>query len=98
MQASQPSVSVSLQDFEIVSLIGKGSFGEVFLVLKKDGVDKGTAYAMKAMNKQEIIRLSYVEYTMTERAILGEVHHPFLTDLKYAFQNEHSLYFILEYC
>lgn len=35
---------------------------------------------------------------MTEKAILSELNHPFLVKLKECFQDEHKLYFILEYC
>ena len=59
--------NVSKNDFETISVIGKGSYGKVTLVKKKD---TGQLYALKALKKAEIIRRNQVEHTMTERRIL----------------------------
>jgi serine/threonine protein kinase len=56
----------------MISVIGKGSYGKVMLVKKKD---TGQRYAMKVLKKEEIIRRNQVEHTMTERRILvSEIH------------------------
>lgn len=59
--------SVTKKDFEMISVIGKGSYGKVMLVKKKD---TGQLYALKVLKKAEIIRRNQVEHTMTERRIL----------------------------
>lgn len=59
--------NVTKNDFETISVIGKGSYGKVTLVKKKD---TGMLYALKALKKAEIIRRNQVEHTMTERRIL----------------------------
>lgn len=51
----------------MISVIGKGSYGKVMLVKKKDS---GQLYALKVLKKAEIIRRNQVEHTMTERRIL----------------------------
>ena len=51
----------------MLSVIGKGSYGKVLLVQKKDN---GELYAMKVLKKSEILRRNQVEHTMTERKIL----------------------------
>lgn len=51
----------------MISVIGKGSFGKVVLVKKKD---TGQLYALKVLKKAEIIKRNQVEHTMTERRIL----------------------------
>ena len=76
---------VTKRDFEILSVLGKGAYGKVFLVKKKQGSDKGKTYAMKTLKKQEIVKLKQVENTMTERRILERVDHPFLVKMIYAF-------------
>lgn len=58
---------VSKKDFETITVIGKGSYGQVVLVRK---IDSGKLYAMKVLKKEEIIKRNQVEHTMTERRIL----------------------------
>ena len=64
-------------------LIGKGSFGKVFLVREKMS-DK--LFAMKVLKKQHIINNNQVEHTKTERSVLGYVRHPYIVGLNMAFQ------------
>eukprot|EP01138_Halocafeteria_seosinensis_P012455 gb/GECG01012727.1/.p1 GENE.gb/GECG01012727.1/~~gb/GECG01012727.1/.p1 ORF type:complete len:678 (+),score=85.63 gb/GECG01012727.1/:1-2034(+) len=86
---------IGLEDFELVKVIGKGSFGKVLLVRKKD--DRKTM-AMKILSKPNIIKRKQVEHTKTERRVLGYTKHPFLVQLHYAFQSRDKLYFLLDYC
>jgi serine/threonine protein kinase len=58
---------ITKKDFEMISVIGKGSYGKVMLVKKRD---TGMLYALKVLKKAEIIRRNQVEHTMTERRIL----------------------------
>ena len=51
----------------MLSVIGKGSYGKVLLVRKKDS---GQLYAIKVLKKSELHRRNQVERTMTERRIL----------------------------
>jgi len=90
-----PLKKVSLEDFELVRVIGKGSFGKVTLVRKKSDT---RLYAMKVLAKQNIIKRKQVEHTRTERNVLGKLNHPFIVKLHYAFQTEAKLYFVLDYC
>ncbi|OQR81359.1 RPS6 protein kinase, partial [Thraustotheca clavata] len=86
---------VTLDDFHLIKVIGKGSFGKVLLVRKKD---TGVVYAMKVLRKENIIKRNQVEHTRTERHVLGYVRHPFIVGLNYAFQTAEKLYFVLDYC
>lgn len=61
---------ITKKDFEMISVIGKGSYGKVMLVKKKDS---GQLYALKVLKKAEIIRRNQVEHTMTERRILVSI-------------------------
>ena len=74
--------TVSKNDFDMISVLGQGSYGKVLLVQKKDN---GNLYAMKILKKSEIIRRNQFEHTMTERRILEKVKHPFITQMFYAF-------------
>ena len=63
-------------------MIGRGSFGKVFLV-KKRGTDE--VYAMKSLRKDVIIEFDQVESTRLEKDILLQADHPFLVGMSYVF-------------
>jgi hypothetical protein len=85
---------VTVDDFDLLKVIGKGSFGKVFLVCKKGGVDDGATYAMKALRKDVLLKRNQIEHTKTERTILESVDHPFIVCLRYAFQSREKLYLV----
>lgn len=89
------NLKVGPSDFEALSLLGKGSFGEVFLVRK---ADTSELYAMKVLRKNKIMGQNLVRYAMTERNIMSFLKHPFIVSLKFAFQTSDKLYLILDYC
>lgn len=76
--------------FEMLRMIGKGSFGKVFQVKMKGYGDDGDSddgiYAMKVMRKDTIIKNNHVDYMRAERDILTKVEHPFIVQLRYSFQ------------
>ncbi|PWA79519.1 cGMP-dependent kinase, Protein kinase [Artemisia annua] len=94
-------------DFEIMRVIGKGSFGKVFQVRRRDrsvvngdggdGVIGDGIYAMKVMRKDTIIKNNHVDYMKAERDILTKVVHPFVVQLRYSFQTKTKLYLILDF-
>lgn len=85
--------------FEILRLVGRGAFGKVFLVRKKDdvGLGEGEVFAMKVMKKEVIIRKNQVEYMQAERDILTKITHPFIVRLRYSFQTKSKLYLVLDF-
>jgi len=85
---------VGLEDFELLKVIGKGSFGQVLQVRKKD---TGKIYAMKVLNKKTIIERMEIEHTRTEKNILQKLVHPFLVNLNYSFQTPDKLFFIMDH-
>ncbi|KAL0974394.1 hypothetical protein UPYG_G00219870 [Umbra pygmaea] len=84
------------RQFELLKVLGQGSFGKVFLVRKVIGPDAGQLYAMKVLKKASLKVRDRVR-TKMERDILVEVNHPFIVKLHYAFQTEGKLYLILEF-
>ena len=82
--------AVTLEDFEVLRVIGKGSFGKVFLVQRRD--EKGTVYAMKVLKKDFVKQRRQIEHTRTERKVLGTVRHPFIVAMHFAFQTPSKLY------
>lgn len=65
----------TLDDFELLKIIGKGSYGKVTLVRKKE---TGRLFAMKSLSKPNVKRRNQVEHTKTERRVLGRTKHPFI--------------------
>lgn len=90
--SKKPTVTTS--DFTLLKVIGVGSYGKVMLVKKKDN---NNIYAMKVLEKQNIINRNQVDHTNTERSILEVVTHPFIVTLRYAFQTKQKLFFVLDY-
>ncbi|XP_024408012.2 ribosomal protein S6 kinase alpha-2 isoform X3 [Desmodus rotundus] len=82
--------------FELLKVLGQGSYGKVFLVRKVAGPDAGQLYAMKVLKKATLKVRDRVRSKM-ERDILAEVNHPFIVKLHYAFQTEGKLYLILDF-
>ncbi|KAF8901721.1 kinase-like domain-containing protein [Gymnopilus junonius] len=78
------------RDFEFLKLIGRGTFGKVFQVRKRD---TKRIYAMKVLSKKEIVAKKEVAHTIGERKILQcSLESPFLVGLKFSFQTDTDLY------
>jgi p90 ribosomal S6 kinase len=82
--------------FELLKVLGEGSFGKVFLVRKVVGADNGRLYAMKVL-KKATLKVRDRHRTKMERNILVDVEHPFIVKLHYAFQTAGKLYLILDF-
>jgi len=93
--STAPVSMPTLDSFKMIKVVGKGSFGKVFLVREKRTSEM---FALKVLKKDNIIRRNQVEHTRTERSVLGYVKHPFIVGLKMAFQSRDKLYFVLDYC
>jgi serum/glucocorticoid-regulated kinase 2 len=88
---------LTVADFDLLKIVGKGAFGKVMLVRKKNSNDEGKVYAMKVLKKDVIAQKGQIEHTKSERDILFEVRHPFIVRLRYAFQSEDKLYLVTDY-
>ena len=86
---------ISLKDFICLAQLGKGSFGQVYLVEKINTKEK---FAMKVLNKEKILRQNLLKYAIAERNILSNNNHPFIVKLNYSFQTSSKLFLIMEYC
>uniref|UniRef100_A0A8C5QIE1 non-specific serine/threonine protein kinase n=1 Tax=Leptobrachium leishanense TaxID=445787 RepID=A0A8C5QIE1_9ANUR len=91
---SKPKHKVTMNEFEYLKLLGKGTFGKVILVKEKA---TGRYYAMKILKKEVIVAKDEVAHTLTENRVLQNSRHPFLTALKYSFQTHDRLCFVMEY-
>lgn len=135
--------SMTVDDFQLLRVVGRGAFGKVMLVKKKkkpattrakvaasmsgfsghsrgeyhsastlggsmrptttppttssDTRGGGRVYAMKVIKKAAVFAKNQVEHTKTERRILEGVDHPFAVKLRYAFQTDTKLFFVMDY-
>lgn len=85
---------LTLEDFQIISVLGKGTFGKVYLTKLKTN-DK--LYAIKAIRKDILIETDQVEATKLERDILLKCNHEFLLGMDFVFQNDLRLYFVMPF-
>lgn len=80
----------------LFQVLGKGSFGKVMLVKKKDD-PTGQLYALKTLRKAALVKRNQLAHTSTERTILQRIHNPFLVHLQFAFQTTDKLYMVLDF-
>ncbi|CAH6721018.1 serine/threonine-protein kinase Ypk1p [[Candida] jaroonii] len=86
--------SLSIEEFDLLKVIGKGSFGKVMQVIKKDTKQ---IYALKTIRKQHIISRMEVIHTLAERTVLAKINNPFIVPLKFSFQSKDKLYLVLSF-
>ncbi|XP_021341218.1 serine/threonine-protein kinase 32B-like isoform X1 [Mizuhopecten yessoensis] len=84
---------VNFDHFQILRAIGKGSFGKVCIVQKKDSKKM---YAMKYMNKSMCIKKDAVRNVFREVEILMALDHPFLVNLWFTFQDEEDMFVVVD--
>lgn len=94
MQSSLDPTQWKISDFELLEIIGTGTFGSVRLVKHKHTQQY---YAMKIIKKYDVIRMKQVEHIISEKNILSQVDHPFIVRLYRTFQDENYLFMIMEY-
>lgn len=75
---------VTLESFEFIKVLGKGTFGKVILCREKA---TGRLFAIKILKKEVIIQKDEVAHTQTENRVLRSTHHPFLTVNKFNILN-----------
>ena len=90
-----PENVYSMDQFRIISVLGRGFYGKVMLVEK---LDTGNLYALKTIRKKKLVEIGQVDTVIAEKNLLSMIPpHPFIISLQFAFQTESKFYLGLEY-
>lgn len=90
--ASKLDRTIKLKDLTKFRILGVGTFGKVWLVSHKK---TATPYALKMLNKREIIGHNQVDGVIREKNIMASIDHPFVVNLICTFQDDRSLYMLI---
>lgn len=90
----QEEEKVTLKDFEVMGVIGRGTFGKVFLAKLKT---TEVLYAIKSLRKDVLVEAGQIENVKLEKEILLACDHPFLAGMEFVFQSDTRLYFVIEF-
>ncbi|KAK4320370.1 hypothetical protein Pmani_008785 [Petrolisthes manimaculis] len=84
-----------LDDFELIRVIGRGSYAKVLMVeLKKTK----RIYAMKVIKKTLVTDDEDIDWVQTEKHVFETAsNHPFLVGLHSCFQTPSRLFFVIEF-
>lgn len=85
---------LSMNSFNIISVIGRGFFGKVMLVEKKDTKE---LFAIKTVHKMRLLQSNKINTILAERNIMRGIEHPFIVGLKFSFQSATKFYLGLEF-
>ena len=92
-----------LYDYDILAVLGRGGYGKVLLVKNKNLLASGSEsetrvlYAMKVIRKAILTKEKQIQRTILEKDILARATHPFVVNLKTAFQTPENLYMVMEF-
>ena len=87
--------ALTIEQFDLLKVIGKGSFGKVMQVRKKD---TQRVYALKTIRKANIAsRPGEITHILAERTVLALVNNPFIVPLKFSFQTPDKLYLVMSF-
>ncbi|KAI0155155.1 kinase-like domain-containing protein [Xylariaceae sp. FL1272] len=84
---------VNLNHFRLLRVVGRGAFGKVRIVERKD---TGLSFALKYIRKDEVVRSESVRNIIRERRMLEQLNHPFICNLRYSFQDIEYMYLVVD--
>ncbi|KAI0484632.1 putative 3-phosphoinositide dependent protein kinase-1 [Xylariaceae sp. FL0804] len=89
-------VKKGVRDFSFGRILGEGSYSSVFLATDRQTLKE---YAVKVLEKKHIIKERKIKYVNIEKDTLNRLtEHPGIVRLYYTFQDENSLYYVLDLC
>lgn len=91
---SSDSGDYSMNSFAAIKVIGKGSYGKVYCVVKKD---TGEKYAMKVIKKANMRKMRQLRKVNIEKRVMESMDNPFIMKLNWYFEDQHKACFIMDY-
>ncbi|CAD5122184.1 DgyrCDS10629 [Dimorphilus gyrociliatus] len=92
---SAPTRGFSLEDFDLINVIGRGSYAKVMVVEQKE---TKRLYAMKVIKKETVANEEDIDWVQTEKHVFEVAsNHPFLVGLHSCFQTPSRLFYIIEF-
>ena len=85
---------LTLEEFQLISMVGRGSFGKVYLAYLPA---TQRYYALKSIRKDMILDKNSIQNIDLERLIMLQVDHPFIVNMQFVFQRTCRVYFVLDY-
>lgn len=89
----QKPVPYEVQDLEMISTLGQGSFSKIKLVKAKD---TGVCYALKVLGKASILENNQKENMLNEFRVMNELKHPNVVFMHCAMTDDRYIYFLLD--
>jgi len=87
-------VEYNLEDMELGTLVGTGTFSAVSLCLHKPS---SSYFALKTMPINHLVKFNQAEHVKNEKSILKEIKHPFLLSLTWSYKDNINLYLMFQY-
>lgn len=87
------SDQVNLRHFRLLRVVGRGAFGKVRIVERKD---TGLTFALKYIRKADVIRSESVRNILRERRMLEQLNYQFICNLRYSFQDIEYMYLVVD--
>ena len=85
---------MSIQDFQLLKPISKGAYGRVYLARK---IATGDLFAVKVMNKKDLLRKNQRQHVQSERRIMAHANNPFVAKFYHSFQSKNHLFIVMEF-
>ena len=92
-QMRQARKKMNIREFEPLTIIGRGAFGEVRVCRQ---ISTGDIVAIKKMRKEDMLNKNQLMHVRTEKEIMT-ASNPWIVKLKYSFQDDYYLYLVMEF-
>ena len=92
-QMRQGRKKMTIREFEPLTIIGRGAFGEVRVCRQ---ISTGDIVAIKKMRKEDMLNKNQLMHVRTEREIMTSSNE-WIVNLKYSFQDEYYLYLVMDF-
>lgn len=88
-------LNIKMSDLRTKAIVGRGTFGIVKLVYHK--ADQSKTYALKCVNKKQVVRMMQQKSIQVEREINAQCYHPCIMQFIKTFQDQSNVYFLTEF-